>query len=94
MKEMKFQAGIRSLLGSPDNHNTLEIMNDNAGNIVLVIQEQADTGKMRSQGVRIERPSGDSHQTETYKLFVSLIAHIHEMHEKEPRHPAYVVVKE
>jgi len=89
---MKFQAGLRTFLGGPDNTVTLEISSD-SNRIFLVIQEDTDMGKMKSRAVQIERPSGDSRQAETYKLFEDLIKHVHEMHERYPSHPAYVVEK-
>lgn len=92
MSKSTFRAGLRSFLGNPDNHNTLEILEDSNG-LILVIQEENSTGKMRSQGVRIEKSSGDSRQAETYQLFLELINHVHQMHDREPKHPTYIVTK-
>lgn len=91
--EMTFQAGLRSCLGSPENTTTLEILEDQDGNFVLVIQEHTDIGNMRSQGVRIEHPRGDPVQMETWKMIKGMIIHIHEAHRENPKHPVYVVEK-
>jgi len=92
MSDSVFRGGLRTCLGDPSNTVTLEISSD-SNRIFLVIQENTDLGKMRSRAVQIERPSGDSRQLETYMLFEELIKHIHEMHEKNPLHPAYIVKK-
>ncbi len=91
---LTFKAGLRGILGSLEKHNTLEILQDGDGNYHLVIQETGgDMGNNRSGGVRIESGSGDITQYETHKLIEALINHIHDMHIKHPRNPAYVITK-
>lgn len=95
MSKRVFKAGLRFCLGDKANNNTLEILQDD-NRIYLVIQENTDGPKAlnaRSQAVCIENPRGDSRQMETYAIIQSLIKHIHEMHEKYPEHPAYIVEK-
>lgn len=92
---LRFLAGLRGVFGVPTKHNTLEILQDGDGNYLLVIQESGgDMGNMRSGSVRIEAPSGDVLQRETYRYAAGLVAHIHEMHAKYPLHPAYLVTKD
>ncbi|MFA5131979.1 MAG: hypothetical protein WC444_01475 [Candidatus Paceibacterota bacterium] len=93
--KLQFVAGLRGVFGTPTKHNTLEILQDQDGNYLLVIQESCgDMGDMRSGSIRIESPSGDILQRETYKYIAGLAAHIHEMHTKHPDHPAYRVTED
>lgn len=91
---LTFKAGLRGILGSLNKHNTLEILQDGDGNYHLVIQETGgDMGNNRSGSVRIESGSGDITMHETHKLITALVLHIHSMHTKQPKHPAYVTTK-
>ncbi len=92
MAVRKFEAALRSVLGNPNQHVTLEIQRDGDG-FVIVIQEHTDAGNMRSQGVRVQNAAGDMLQHETHLFIESFIEHIHAMHKLYPTHPAYITEK-